>query len=53
MRPLALALLDPQYIVRLIGQMVTVSMETVRLADALAKVRLVEGDVAGATSPGA
>jgi predicted helicase len=33
---------DPQYIVRLIGRVVTVSVETVRLVDALAQVRLVE-----------
>lgn len=39
---------DPQYIVRLIGQVVTVSVETVRLVDALARVRLVEvGDIPG------
>ncbi len=33
---------DEQYIVRLIGQVVTVSVETVRLVDALARVTLVE-----------
>ncbi len=32
---------DPQYIVRLIGQVVTVSVATVRLVDALARVTLV------------
>jgi len=33
---------DPQYIVRLIGQVVTVSVETVRLVDTLAQVVLVD-----------
>lgn len=36
---------DPQYIVRLIGQVVTVSVETVRLVAALSQVRVVVEDI--------
>ena len=43
---------DEQYIVRLIGQVVTVSVETVRLVDALAQVVLVADDaLAGGPLP--
>ena len=41
---------DPEYIVRLIGQVITVSLETVRLVNELGRLRLSETRTADPSS---